>query len=247
MTGPALVYGLHAVQALLERAARQVQRVWYQDSRGDARLERILVLARGARIPLAAVPRAQLDVLARGGRHQGVVAATHVSAPAPDSGLPALLSGLDEPALLLVLDGVQDPHNLGACLRCADAAGAHAVIVPRDRAAGLGPAVRKAAAGAAESVPFLQVTNLARALRELQGAGLWIVGTAGEAQDTVYTTDLRGAVALVLGGEEKGLRRLTREHCDLLVRIPMHGTVASLNVSVAAGIALFEARRQRGI
>jgi 23S rRNA (guanosine2251-2'-O)-methyltransferase len=147
--------------------------------------------------------------------------------------------------LLLVLDGVTDPHNLGACLRTADAAGVDAVVAPRDRAAGLGPTVRKVAAGAAESVPFVQVTNLARTLAWLAEAGVWRIGLAGEGEGTLHAADLRGPLALVLGSEGRGLRRLTREHCDLLLRIPMAGSVESLNVSVAAGVALFEARRQR--
>ncbi|HGX92090.1 MAG TPA: 23S rRNA (guanosine(2251)-2'-O)-methyltransferase RlmB, partial [Candidatus Tenderia sp.] len=146
---------------------------------------------------------------------------------------------------LLILDGVQDPHNLGACLRSADAAGVDAVIVPKDKAAGLTPVVRKVACGAAESVPFYQVTNLARTLRELQELGVWLVGAAGEADTTVYQADLKGSLAIVMGAEEKGLRRLTREHCDSLIKIPMAGTVESLNVSVATGICLFEAVRQR--
>jgi 23S rRNA (guanosine2251-2'-O)-methyltransferase len=160
--------------------------------------------------------------------------------------LDALLDGLEGPAFLLVLDGVQDPHNLGACLRSADAAGVHAVVAPRERAAGLTPTACKVASGAAERIPFVQVTNLARTLRGLsEDRGLRIVGAAGEAATLLYDADLRGGLALVMGGEEKGLRRLTRERCDQLVRLPMQGTVESLNVSVAAGICLFEALRQR--
>ena len=159
--------------------------------------------------------------------------------------LMALIESLDHPPFLLILDGVQDPHNLGACLRSADAAGVDAVIVPKDKAVGLTPVVRKVACGAAESVLFYQVTNLARTMRELQQAGVWLVGAAGEAESDVYDVDLKGALGLVLGAEEGGLRRLTREHCDNLIKIPMLGTVESLNVSVAAGICMFEALRQR--
>jgi 23S rRNA (guanosine2251-2'-O)-methyltransferase len=159
--------------------------------------------------------------------------------------LPEFLDALIEPALLLVLDGVQDPHNLGACLRTADAAGVHALIMPRDRASGITPVVHKVACGAVESVPIFAVTNLARTLRVLRDAGLWIYGASGEAGEGLYDSELTGPVALVLGGEGKGLRRLTREHCDHLLAIPMAGQVESLNVSVAAGVLLFEARRQR--
>ena len=178
------------------------------------------------------------------GRHQGVVAKVSAALALPHT-LDGVLEGLSEPALLLVLDGVQDPHNLGACLRVADAMGAHAVIAPKDRAAGLNPTVRKVASGAAETVPFITVTNLARTLRELQELGIWVVGTAGEAENDLFGMKLDGPLALVLGAEGEGLRRLTRENCDQLARIPMFGTVESLNVSVAAGICLFEARRQR--
>jgi 23S rRNA (guanosine2251-2'-O)-methyltransferase len=165
-----------------------------------------------------------------------------------EDGLHALLEGLDRPPFVLVLDGVQDPHNLGACLRSADAAGVDAVVAPRDRSVGLTPVACKVASGAAETVPFFQVTNLVRTLEALRDAHrLWVVGTAGEAQTLIYDADLRGRLALVMGGEEKGLRRLTREHCDRLVRLPMAGTVESLNVSVATGVALFEAVRQRRI
>ncbi len=168
-------------------------------------------------------------------------------APRSEAELERRLDALDHPPLLLVLDGVQDPHNLGACLRSADAAGADAVLAPRDRAAGLTPAVRKVAAGAAEHLPFVVVTNLARALRALRERGVRVVGTAGEAETSLYAAELRGPLALVVGGEARGLRRLTREHCDLLVALPMAGAVESLNVSVAAGVALFEAVRQRQV
>jgi 23S rRNA (guanosine2251-2'-O)-methyltransferase len=192
-------------------------------------------------------PRQQLDQLLPALRHQGAVARCHGAPRWSEADLEVLLIGLPHPPLVLVLDGIQDPHNLGACLRSADAAGVHAIVAPRDRAVGITPAVRKVASGAAETVPFVQVTNLARTLRHLQELGLWRVGAAGEAPVTLYEVDLRGPLALLLGAEGKGLRRLTREHCDTLVRIPMLGAVASLNVAVATGICLFEAQRQRTV
>ena len=186
---------------------------------------------------------ARLDGMAGGGRHQGVIA--KVSAVTRHMTIDDVLDTLVEPALLLVLDGVQDPHNLGACLRVADAAGAHAVIAPKDKACGLNATAIKVASGAADTVPYITVTNLARAIREMQEREIWVVGAAGETEKTLYSIDQKGPVAWVLGAEGDGLRRLTRETCDELARIPMLGSVASLNVSVAAGICLFEARRQR--
>ena len=191
-----------------------------------------------------AVDRVRLDRLAGGhARHQGVVASVSVNATSPD--LDDVLAALSEPALLLVLDGVQDPHNLGACLRVADGAGAHAVIAPKDRAVGLNATVVKVASGAADTVPYVTVTNLARTLRELRERDIWCVGTSDDADKQIYAVDLRVPLALVLGAEGDGMRRLTRETCDVLASIPMHGSVESLNVSVACGICLFEARRQR--
>lgn len=189
--------------------------------------------------------RETLDRLSGGVAHQGIVLRVEPASPLDESDLEGLLSTLDGPPLLLVLDGVQDPHNLGACLRSADGAGVHAVIVPRDRACGLTPAARKVASGAAESVPLVQVTNLARTLRGLQQQGIWLVGLAGEAEQELYAVGLDGPLALVLGAEGHGLRRLTRELCDYLVRLPMLGAVDSLNVSVATGVCLYEALRQR--
>jgi 23S rRNA (guanosine2251-2'-O)-methyltransferase len=189
------------------------------------------------------VPVKRLDGFYGGGRHQGIVAL--VEGRDENASLDGVLERLAEPALLLVLDGVTDPHNLGACLRVADAAGAHAVIVPKDRSAGLSPAVTKVASGATETIPFLAVTNLARTLDGLKERGIWIVGAAGEGGQDLYRANLPEPIAWVLGSEGEGLRRLTRERCDLLVRIPMHGQVESLNVSVAAGLCLYESRRQR--
>ena len=220
--------------------------LWVDVARHDRRLQEIVDAAKAQGIVLHRVDRETLDRLAGGANHQGAIAAVAAPAAQDEAGLYALLDGRDHPPFLLVLDGVQDPHNLGACLRSADAAGVDAVIAPRDRAVGLTPVACKVASGAAETVPFFQVTNLARTLETLRDDHrLWIVGTAGEAETLLYDADLRGPLALVMGGEEKGLRRLTREHCDLLVRLPMAGTVASLNVSVATGVCLFEAARQR--
>ena len=189
------------------------------------------------------------DEIARaadGVNHQGVLAWVRSPKPRLEKDLPDLLQGLDRPPFLLILDGVQDPHNLGACLRTADAAGVHAVIAPKDNAAGLTPTVCKVASGAAETVAYVQVTNLARAMDRLKEQGIWLTGTAGEATTDVYQADLKGPLGLVMGAEGSGLRRLTRERCDHLVRLPMLGRVESLNVSVATGICLYEALRQRG-
>lgn len=238
------LFGLHAVQAAL-RAGEPVRVLWLLGSRHDARLQAVRDLAASRGVSIRTATRAELDQHADGGRHQGVVAELAGGARQLPTDLDTLLAGLSEPPFLLVLDGVQDPHNLGACLRSANAAGVHAVIAPKDRAAGLTPVARKVASGAAEYTPFITVTNLARALRQLQDAGVWLVGAAGEAEQELYAADLRGPLALVLGAEGAGLRRLTREHCDLLVRLPMAGEVESLNVSVATGICLYEAVRQR--
>lgn len=240
-----LIYGLHAVLAALRCRVGRVSELWVDGARQDARLTRVMDAARQAEIPLHRVTQRELDALAPNARHQGVVARCALAPAYAEANLADLIAGLAEPALLLILDGVQDPHNLGACLRSADAAGVHAVIVPRDRAVALTPAVRKVASGAAETVPFIKVTNLARTLRDLKAAGIWLAGAAEEAETELFDTDLRGPLALILGGEGGGLRRLTREHCDVLLRIPMAGAVESLNVSVATGVCLFEAARQR--
>ncbi len=242
------VFGLHAVGSLLQRDPARVSVLLVQEGRRDARVEELLALAGRAGVPVRRVARSELDERVPGVSHQGVVAESGTAAAGlTEKGLPDFLAGLGEAPFLLVLDGVQDPHNLGACLRSADAAGVHAVIVPRDRAAPLNGAARKVACGAADAVPLVRVTNLARTLRGLRDAGIWIHGAAGDAPQSLYEADLSGPLALVLGGEGKGLRRLTREHCDSLIAIPMAGSVGSLNVSVAAGICLFEARRQRGL
>lgn len=239
-----ITFGIHAVTTLLKRDPRRVRRLLVQQGRVDDRLQRVLDRAQQAGVEIKSMPRAQLDSLAQG-VHQGVVAECAPLKAGSESDLERLLEQLDEPALLLVLDGVTDPHNLGACLRTADAAGAHAVIAPKDKSAPLNATVTKVACGAAETVPYIQVTNLARTLQLLQGYGVWIAGTAGEASGGLFETDLTGPLALVMGAEGKGLRRLTREHCDMLVKIPMAGEVSSLNVSVASGVCLFEVVRQR--
>jgi len=241
------IYGWHAVQAALERAGDRIATLWVADGRRGPRLAALLKAAQAARIEPQYVARAELDRLVDGKPHQGVVADYHPqAAPAPGD-LNEFLARLNGPAFLLVLDGVQDPHNLGACLRSADAAGAQAVIVPRDHAVAVTATVRKVASGAAESVPVLTVANLARALDQLRAAGIWVVGASAEAETSLYDADLTGPLALVLGGEGEGLRRLTREHCDVLAAIPLAGSVASLNVSAAAAVCLYEALRQRRV
>jgi 23S rRNA (guanosine2251-2'-O)-methyltransferase len=246
MPGP-VAYGIHAVRVLLARNPERVRRLLVTSGRDAARLAELRSLAQRAGVQVGATDDASLDKLAEGGRHQGVVAEIVPRAGDPETQLEEALEAARGAPLLLVLDGVQDPHNLGACLRSADAAGVTAVIVPRDRAAGLTPVVRKVAAGAAEAVPFVPVVNLARALRDLKERGVWLVGTDDTADKTLFEADLTGPVALVMGSEGEGLRRLTRECCDQLVSIPMAGAVESLNVSVAAGVVLFEAVRQRAL
>jgi 23S rRNA (guanosine2251-2'-O)-methyltransferase len=237
----AVVFGIHAVGVFLRRTPHLLIRLHVLETRKDERLEEILRRAAAAgRVP-EPVTRDQLDRMAGGGNHQGVLAIIKPRPAGNEAQLGALLDGLDMDPLLLVLDGVQDPQNLGACLRTADAAGVHAVIAPRNRAAGLNATVRKVAAGAAETVPFIQVTNLARAMRGLRDRGIRLVGTAGEAGTSIFDTVFEGPLAIVMGGEGRGLRRLTREHCDLLVSLPMAGAVESLNVSVATGICLYQA------
>lgn len=245
MSEAALVIGLHAVQAVLEKQPERVEGLLLQKGRDDARIAGIEKLARAAGMVIERREARELDQLAGQGRHQGAIARLKPAGIQGEGFLDELLDRVGPQPFVLVLDGVQDPHNLGACLRSADAAGVHAVVVPRDRAAGLSPTVRKVASGAAETTPLVQVVNLARTLRHLKERGLWLVGAAGDADQDLYAADLKGPLALVMGSEGEGLRRLTREACDFLVRIPMRGTVESLNVSVATGVLLFEAVRQR--
>jgi 23S rRNA (guanosine2251-2'-O)-methyltransferase len=243
MTDTRIIYGFHAVTARLRQDPDAVAEVYLAAGRQDARAKDLLRVAELAGVRVLNADPARLDGLTGHGRHQGVAARV---AGGRQPKLDDILDTLTEPALLLVLDGVQDPHNLGACLRVADAAGAHAVIAPKDRAVGLTATAVKVASGAADSVPYVVVTNLARTLRELQERNVWTVGADAAAGQDLYAMDQRNAIAWVLGAEGTGLRRLTRETCDQLARIPMLGTVESLNVSVASGICLFEARRQRG-
>lgn len=240
-----LVYGPHSVEILLRERARDIVEMWVLDG-AAARVRQLADQARAAKVKINTVSRQDLDVLTQQGHHQGVaVRLNQIAGVRNENALDELLDRIAEP-FLLILDGVQDPHNLGACLRTADAAGVHAVIVPKDRAVGLTPVVRKVASGAAERVPLIQVTNLARTMRHLKDHNVWLIGAAGEASEAVYEVPLTGPIALVMGAEGSGMRRLTAEHCDRLLRIPMAGIVESLNVSVATGVCLFEAVRQRG-
>ncbi len=240
-----LVYGIHAVDALLRRKPGSIQQLWVQAGRQDKRMSALLELAANQGISAQDLSRAELDQKVSG-RHQGVIAEVlRETRQWDEAALYQHLESLQHPALILVLDGVTDPHNLGACLRSADAAGVDAVIVPKDKSADLNATVRKVACGAAEVVPFVRVTNLARTLEGLKERGIWLYGTAGEAGTLLYDVDLTGPAAIVMGAEGAGLRRLTRETCDHLVKLPMAGDVSSLNVSVATGVCLFEAVRQR--
>ncbi len=249
MGDSSIIFGLHAVEAALKQDAESIEQLWCDKQRRDKRLQGLVQLAAKRWIKPQQLSRDELDKLAPGGKHQGVVAQVKQSSATTarnETFLEQLLTDLEVAPFLLVLDGVTDPHNLGACLRSADAAGVHAVIAPRDRACGLTPVVRKVASGAAETVPFVQVTNLSRTIKSLRDAGVWVIGTAlEEGAMSLYERDLKGPLALVLGAEGKGIRRLTRENCDELVYVPMAGTVQSLNVSVATGVCLFEALRQR--
>jgi len=239
-----IVFGIHAVTNLLKRSPERVREVYLQQGRDDEKLQTLFSLAKKNSIHVQVVKKHFLEEKAQG-NHQGVAARAKPVQAKGENELLAQLDALEGPPLLLVLDTITDPHNLGACLRTADAAGVHAVIAPKDKAVGITATVSKVACGAAESVPFYQVTNLARTLKELQDRGIWLFGTAGEASGSVYKTDLKGPIAIVMGAEGKGLRRLTREACDHLIHIPMAGDVSSLNVSVATGVCLFEAVRQR--
>lgn len=238
-----LIYGFHAVLARLRRAPDSIRELYVDESRGDARARDLLKLASEAGVRAHLVDSARLERLCPRKRHQGVVAIGEASLPAMS--LEELLDGLEQPATLLLLDGVTDPRNLGACLRVADGAGVAAVIAPKDHACLLSDVAIQTASGAAENIPYIMVTNLARAMDAIGERNFWLVGTADEAERSLYEERLDGSVAWVLGAEGKGLRRLTRERCDVLVQIPMAGQVSSLNVSVAAGVVLYETMRQR--
>lgn len=240
-----LVWGLHAAQAAFARAPEDVLELWMRDGAGAPELVALAAAAAAHGLRVQRASPATLDRLSGGAVHQGVVLRRRPPAARDLAWLRARLREAVGAPLVLALDHPQDPHNLGACLRVADGAGCDAVLIPRDRSVGLTPAAAKVASGAADSMPLVQVPNLVQALESLKGDGLWVVGTAGEAGGSLYATDLRVPTVLVLGAEAEGLRRLTRATCDLLVSIPMAGSVESLNLSTAAAVCLFEARRQR--
>jgi len=242
---PRVVAGFHAVLARLRAEPASVLEIFLDEARQDARARDLVSGAERSGVRLMRVPAKRLDGFTSGGRHQGVVA--RIQMQRTDASLDDVLDAVTAPPLLLVLDGVTDPHNLGACLRVANAAGAHAVVAPRDHAAGVTPTVSKVASGAAESTPYVMVTNLARTLDEIKQRNIWVVGADAGAPQDLYAANLPEAIAWVLGAEGEGMRRLTRERCDLLVRIPMWGQVESLNVSVAAGVCLFESVRRRSL
>lgn len=241
-----IIYGIHAVKALLERDMSRLKEVYILKGREDRRLMPIIHEIEALGIAVQMANRQWMDAQTEGGVHQGIIAKVLPGKQYQENDLPDFLEKTESP-FLLILDGVTDPHNLGACLRSADAAGVHAVIVPKDKSAQLSAIAKKVACGAAETVPLIRVTNLARTLRLLKEHDVWIVGTAGEADHTLYQSKMTGPMALVMGAEGEGMRRLTREHCDELISIPMAGTVSSLNVSVATGVCLFEAVRQRAV
>jgi 23S rRNA (guanosine2251-2'-O)-methyltransferase len=244
MSSPKVLYGFHAVGVRLKTAPKSIIEIYFEPTRRDARMRQFLERATEAGARLIEADGLRLAKLCGSHGHQGVAA--RVEALPQITSLDDLLDSLTEPPLLLVLDGITDPHNLGACLRVADGAGAHAVIAPKDHAAGINATVAKVASGAAETMPYFMVTNLARTLNELKERSIWITGTSNDAPQTLYQVDLKGPTALVLGAEGDGMRQLTRKTCDQLVSIPMKGAVESLNVSVASGVCLYEALRQRG-
>lgn len=238
------LFGLHAVESILSQEPERIIELYALKGRDDKRLHNVINLSRKFGIAVQFCQRRVLDDKSQGAQHQGVVVKAKPGRVFDESDLAAMLA-TDDNKLFLVLDGVTDPHNLGACLRTADAAGVTAVIVPKDKSANLSPIARKVACGAAEVIPLVQVTNLARSLRAMQDAGVWVIGTAGEADKYLYDAQLTGSLALIMGAEGKGMRRLTRETCDELVKLPMAGSVSSLNVSVATGVCLYEVVRQR--
>ncbi len=238
------LYGLHALGSVLDKEPERLIELYVLKGRDDEKLRQLLNLARKFGIPMQFCQRKVLDEKVSGAQHQGIVAKAKPGKGYDEKDLFDIVNAQQQP-FLLVLDGVTDPHNLGACLRTADAAGVHALVVPKDKSANLTPTARKVACGAAETVPLVQVTNLARTLRQLQEAGVWVIGTAGEAEQLIYDCRLTGPMALVMGAEGKGMRRLTREVCDELIKLPMAGDVSSLNVSVATGVCLYEIVRQR--
>ena len=243
MSSPKVLFGFHAVGVRLKTAPQSIIEIYYEATRRDARMRQFLERANEAGARLIEADNLRLAKLCGSHGHQGVAA--RVEPVAQIQSLDDLLDTVVGPPLLLVLDGITDPHNLGACLRVADGAGAHAVIAPKDHAAGINATVAKVASGAAETMPYFMVTNLARTLGELKERSIWITGTSDDAPKTLYQVDLKGPTAIVLGAEGTGMRQLTRKNCDELVSSPMHGAVESLNVSVASGVCLYEALRQR--
>jgi len=245
MSSPKVLFGFHAVGVRLKTAPQSIVEIYFEPTRRDARMRQFVAKAQEAGVRLIEADALRIAKLSGSHGHQGVAARVE---PLPQvHSLDELLESLTEPALLLVLDGVTDPHNLGACLRVAAGAGVHAVIAPKDHAVGVNATVAKVASGAAETVPYFMVTNLARTLNELKERNIWCIGTSEDAPKTLYEVDLKGPVALVLGAEGEGIRQLTRKTCDELVRLPMKGAVESLNVSVVSGVCLYEAVRQRGL
>jgi 23S rRNA (guanosine2251-2'-O)-methyltransferase len=239
-------FGIHAVLALLEHQPENIKEIYCIQGTLNSRLKSLVQLAQQQGISVQFFQSKKLTDLAEGGRHQGVAAVTLQGVTAVKQyDLFTILDGLEKPALLLILDSIQDPHNLGACMRTANAAGVDAVIVPKDKAVGITPVVSKVASGALETTPFVQVTNLARTMDQLKERGIWLIGTSDAATQSLYQTDLKDSIAIVMGNEGKGMRRLTQEKCDILANLPMQGSVESLNVSVATGVCLYEVLRQR--
>lgn len=238
-----MIFGFHAVTSRLRHEASSVEEIYIDSGRSDRRMQDLVQAAKAAGVRVIPADDQRLSNIVGTRRHQGVVAKAGELSLARN--LDELLDAIEGPPLLLVLDGITDPHNLGACLRVADGVGAHAVIAPKDRAVGLNATAAKVASGAAETVPYITVTNLARTLRELKDRDIMLVGTTDDVEKNIYGVDLCGGVAIIMGSEGEGMRRLTRETCDVLVQIPMFGSVESLNVSVASGVCLYEARRQR--
>ncbi|PXX14674.1 23S rRNA Gm-2251 2'-O-methyltransferase [Nitrosomonas ureae] len=245
MPSTRFIFGFHAVTSRLRQNPNSIKEIFIDATRTDQRAQELINLAENKKIHVISCTGSKLNSMSGNDRHQGIVA--NIDSVSNYVGIDDILDELTEPARLLVLDGIQDPHNLGACLRVADAFGVHAVIAPKDRAVGLTPTVYKVSSGAADTVPYISVTNLARTLKQLKEQGIWIIGTAEDAEHDLTHFRISGSVAWVFGSEEKGLRRLTRENCDQLVRIPMQGNIESLNVAVSAGICLFETHRQQSL
>jgi 23S rRNA (guanosine2251-2'-O)-methyltransferase len=241
------IYGIHAVLASLENSKRTVNKLYINQDRSDDRMQMLITLAEKRGVPIEKLTLQALNRRFGEVAHQGVVARIEKLPEYSESDLQALLAACQSKALILILDGVTDPHNLGACLRTADATGVDFVLIPKDKSSSITPVVSKVACGAAESVPVIRVTNLARAITLLKDQGVWVYGAAGEAEMSIYDVDATGSIALVMGAEGSGLRRLTRELCDGLFSLPMHGSVSSLNVSVATGVGLYEVVRQRNV